>query len=111
MTLPHLGAIANEIASEQYRIRRDRRELESRLRESVDWRSYSDRRPFSVVGIAFVGGIVFGAWTAGSERINPNIRPASEHLKAALIATGVAMLRECFVRIHNVPASSSTGRL
>jgi len=65
-----VGTKADEIVSQIDR-QRDRlgenlHELESRMRDMADWRVQYERHPWALLGVAFVGGMLFGAWTRGN---------------------------------------------
>lgn len=41
-------------------------ELEDRVKQATDWRTYVNRYPFTVVGLAFTGGVALSMLTKGS---------------------------------------------
>lgn len=74
-----MGARSDEIAEhieiERRDLGRNVDELEAKVKNTFDWRSQVRERPFSMVGIAFGGGLFLSALSGGSRR-----HSASRHL-------------------------------
>jgi len=72
-----MGEKSNEIAREIEHTRAELgsnlHELEAKVKGVTDWRQQFDKRPFTLIGIAFGGGILLG--TALGSRHSP--RPPS----------------------------------
>jgi len=55
-----------DIAAERNALGRNLHELGARTRELADWRTYFRNHPFAMMGVALGGGLLLGAFTAGS---------------------------------------------
>jgi len=60
--------IVNEIEEDRERLGDDLAHLERRVRQRTDWRTYFAKRPWTVLGIAVVGGFLLSALTSWRSR-------------------------------------------
>jgi hypothetical protein len=54
-----LDDVKRHIDSTRLQLGEDLRELESRARRVVDWRTYFDKNPMTMLALAFAVGLVF----------------------------------------------------
>jgi len=94
--------IVNQIDRQRDRLGQNLQELESRMRDVADWRAQYEKHPWAILGIAFVGGVVFGAWTRGNGG-GSSVNGAQHHtaksqilegLRGALITLAVNKLKD-----------------
>jgi len=104
--------IEQHIASTRHELGHNLQELESKVKQAADWRTYYERNPMMMVGLAFGGGVLLASMMGGrreaasySSQMPRNAgyltgatqgNPVSEtwqNLKAALIGLSGAKLR------------------
>ena len=68
--------IIGHIEAQRNELGRNLSELESRVRETTDWRTHYERNPMLVLGAALGGGILLGAMVGGGSR--PSSRRTSK---------------------------------
>lgn len=59
------GQIRDEIESQRNELGDNLHQLESKMRETVDWRHHFEQRPMTMIGAAFAGGIALGMLSGG----------------------------------------------
>ena len=60
--------IIDHIEAKRHELGRNLSELESRVRETTDWRTHYERNPMLVLGAALGGGILLGTMVGGGSR-------------------------------------------
>jgi hypothetical protein len=105
--------IEQHIASTRSELGNHLQELEDKVKQAADWKTYYERSPMTMLGLAFGGGVMLAAMLGGGRRgyapmaapsqreltraYNPPPRSAVsdtwENLKAALIGLSGAKLR------------------
>lgn len=110
--------IEKHIASTRHQLGNNLHELEDKVKQAADWRTYYERNPMMMVGLAFGGGVMLATMMGGNRERNdtpfmtPAPRPAGyltgaiqrspmsdtwsdtwQTLKAALIGLSGAKLR------------------
>ncbi len=95
--------IVNQIDKQRDRLGQNLHELESRFRDATDWHVQYERHPWALLGVAFVGGMLFGAWTrsgsgkvvyAGGNGSHSASNQVMEALRGALITLAVNKLKD-----------------
>ena len=96
--------IVERIDRQRDRLGENLQELETRFRDATDWRVQYSRHPWAMLGIAFGGGLLVGAWLgtssgngAGEEsqgRSKPANRQLAEAIRGALITLAVNKLKD-----------------
>ena len=104
--------IEQHIQSTRHQLGNNLHQLENKVRQAADWKTYYDRNPMMMVGLAFGGGVLLASLTGGrreaapfAERVPRNAgyltgttqgSPVSEtwrNMKTALIALSGAKIR------------------
>jgi hypothetical protein len=106
--------IEQHIASTRHELRNNLHELEHKVKQAADWRTYYERNPMTIVGLAFGGGVLLATLMDGrrERRVTPFVAEAPssagyltpapqkgpvcdiwENVKAALIGLSGAKLR------------------
>jgi Protein of unknown function (DUF3618) len=106
--------IEQHIASTRHELGNNLHELEDKVKQATDWRTYYERNPMMMVGLAFGGGVMLATMMGGNRERNaapvmtPAPRPAGyltgaiqrnpvsdtwQTLKAALIGLSGAKIR------------------
>jgi hypothetical protein len=57
--------IINHIEAQRHELGRNLNELETRVRENADWRTWFDRNPMMMMGAALGGGLLLGTAIGG----------------------------------------------
>ena len=55
------GTIIKDILEERQRLGDNLEELEQKVREAADWRTYFNRKPWVLMGVALGGGLLLSA--------------------------------------------------
>jgi hypothetical protein len=104
--------IEQHIASTRHELGNNLHELENKVKQAADWKTYYERNPMMMVGLAFGGGVLLASMLGGRREGAPfpaqvprsagyltgttQRNPVSEtwqNMKAALIALSGAKLR------------------
>ena len=106
--------IEQHIASTRHELGNNLHELEDKVKQAADWRTYYERNPMMMVGLAFGGGVMLATMMGGKRERDdtPFVTPAPQtagyltgatqrnpmsdtwqNLKAALIGLSGAKLR------------------
>ena len=95
--------IVERIDRQRDRLGENLQELETRFRDVTDWRVQYSRHPWTMLGIAFGGGLLLGAWLGGSSSdgageeshsSKPAHRQLAEAIRGALITLAVNKLKD-----------------
>ena len=104
--------IEQHIASTRHELSNNLHELENKVKQAADWKTYYERNPMMMVGLAFGGGVLLASMMGGRRESAPytaqvprsagyltgatQANPVSEtwqNLKAALIGLSGAKVR------------------
>ena len=61
--------IEKHIASTRSELGSNLQELEAKVKQAADWRTYFDRNPMMVMGLALGGGVLLGTMCGASNRV------------------------------------------
>ena len=70
--------IERDIENARSRLGENLREIEFRVREAGDWKTYVRRQPLAAAGAAFGGGLLLALMSAASARVSHSEGPPSE---------------------------------
>lgn len=60
--------IIKEIQEKRQRLGENLTELENKVREATDWRTYYYKNPFLMIGVAAGAGLLLASWLIPSKR-------------------------------------------
>jgi hypothetical protein len=103
--------IIDEIETSRDRLGENLNDLESRMREAANWRTYFERHPYMFIGTAVGGGLLLSGILRGSKRsdggtVRHEVRPAGfqrekspgaeilDQVKTALMLYGAAKAKD-----------------
>jgi hypothetical protein len=105
--------IEKHIASTRSELGSNLQELEDKVKQAADWRTYFERNPMMVMGLALGGGVLLGTMLGASNRVagivteehqngkrsrdgsrNPQVADSWGVLKGALIGLAGAKVRD-----------------
>lgn len=96
--------IEQHIASTRYELGNNLHELEHKVKQAADWRTYYERNPMTMVGLAFGGGVLLASMMGGRPERGDAPYPAPAPRSAGYL-TGATQKDPASELWHNVKAA------